>query len=108
MAISRPRVKVPEKAANGELVEVKTLVGHPMENGRRKDEKGAIIPKNIISRFEVQFNGKLVFAADVRTGVASNPLFNFFYKAVESGEFTFTWIEDTGEKVSEKAKMTVG
>ena len=107
MAIKRPRVKVPKKAAKGDIVEIKTLVGHPMETGRRKAKDGKVIPQNILTAFIVKFNGKDVFTADIRTGVSANPLFAFKYKAEESGEFEFTWKEDTGDTATKKKKMEV-
>ncbi len=107
MAIKRPRAKVPSKAAKGDIVNIKTLVGHPMETGRRKDKGGNVIPKNIINKFKVDFNGKEVFSADIRTGIAANPFFEFPFKATESGEFVFTWTEDTGETATAKKKMEV-
>lgn len=108
MAIENPRVKVPATAKAGEIVEVKTLVKHDMETGRRKDDAGNLVPKNIIQRFQVDFNGKEVFSVDMSTGIAANPFFAFPFKAVESGTFTFTWIEDSGDKKVETAEMKVG
>ena len=34
MAKIKPRVKVPKKAAAGEIVEIKALISHPMHTGR--------------------------------------------------------------------------
>jgi hypothetical protein len=39
MAKIKPRVKVPKKAAAGEIVEIKALISHPMHTGRAKDKK---------------------------------------------------------------------
>jgi sulfur-oxidizing protein SoxZ len=39
MAKIKPRVKVPKKAAVGEIVEIKALISHPMHTGRAKDKK---------------------------------------------------------------------
>ena len=33
-----PRVRVPAKAAAGEMIEIKTLISHEMESGQRKDQ----------------------------------------------------------------------
>ena len=43
MAMEKPRVKVPNKAKKGEIIEVKTLVTHPMETGLRKDAAGKVV-----------------------------------------------------------------
>jgi len=39
MAKIKPRVKVPKKAAAGEIIEIKALISHPMHTGRAKDKK---------------------------------------------------------------------
>jgi hypothetical protein len=39
MAKIKPRVKVPKKAAAGEIVEIKALISHPMHTGRAKTKK---------------------------------------------------------------------
>ena len=59
-----PRVRVPAKAAAGEMIEIKTLISHEMESGQRKDAKGETIPRKIINKFTASFNGKPVFAGN--------------------------------------------
>ncbi|MGB0233002.1 MAG: thiosulfate oxidation carrier complex protein SoxZ, partial [Candidatus Puniceispirillaceae bacterium] len=36
----KPRVKVPKTAEAGEIVEIKTLISHPMHSGRAVDGDG--------------------------------------------------------------------
>lgn len=103
-----PRVRVPAKAAAGEMIEIKTLISHEMESGQRKDSKGAAIPRKIINRFAASFNGKPVFSADWHAAISANPYQSFFFKAAESGEFTFTWKDDDGSEYAAKSKLTVG
>lgn len=108
MAIAKPRVSMPETAPKGEVIVIKTLVTHPMETGRRKGADGNMVPKNIIQRFEAKFNGKDFLTVDIAPGTSPNPYFEFPFKVTEAGEFTFTWIEDTGEKATETKKIAVG
>ncbi len=103
-----PRVRVPAKAAAGEVIEIKTLISHKMESGQRKDSKGEVIPRRIINKFTASFNGKPVFAADWYPAISANPYQSFFFKATESGEFTFTWKDDDGSDYVSKNKLTVG
>ena len=35
--MARPRVRVPETAAPGEVILIRALIGHPMESGQRRD-----------------------------------------------------------------------
>ncbi len=102
-----PRVRVPAQAKQGELIEIKTLISHEMESGQRKDAAGATVPRRIINRFTASFNGKPVFAADWHPAISANPYQSFFYKAAESGEFTFTWKDDDGSDYVARNKLTV-
>ncbi len=103
-----PRVRVPAQAKPGELIEIKTLISHEMESGQRKDAAGKIVPRKIINKFVAEFNGKPFFEAEWNPAISSNPFQSFFYKASESGEFTFTWKDDDGSNYVSKNKITVG
>ena len=45
------RVKAPKEAKRGEIVEIMTLISHPMDTGLRKDQYGILIPRKIINEF---------------------------------------------------------
>ena len=108
MAQPKPRIRVPKSASKGEVIEIKTLISHPMESGQRKDRKtGEVIPRKIINSFACTYNGKEVFKADFHPAISANPYMSFFVKAEESGEFEFTWIDDDGTTYSKKTKITV-
>ena len=108
MATPKPRIRAPKKASKGEVIEIKTLISHPMESGQRKDRKtGEIIPRKIINAFTCTYNGKEVFKADFHPAISANPYMSFFVKVEESGEFEFTWVDDDGTTYSKKSKLTV-
>ena len=102
-----PRVRVPTQAKPGELIEIKTLISHEMESGQRKDAAGKVVPRKIINKFTAAFNGKTVFEADWNPAISANPYQSFFYKAAESGEFTFTSKDDDGSDYVATNKLTV-
>lgn len=107
--MSKPRVKVPKKAKAGEVITIKTLIAHKMETGLRKNKKtGEPIPQNIISDFVAKFDGKEVFKVKLKGGISANPYFAFTTKVAKSGEFEFTWTEDTGKTWSTKKAIAVG
>lgn len=108
MAIkSAPRVRVPAQAKIGEIIEIKTLISHEMESGQRKDAAGKTVPRDIINTFEASFNGQPFFKAEWFPSISANPYQSFFYKAKESGEFTFSWKDDAGAEQKSTAKLTV-
>ena len=101
------RVRLPASAKPGELIEIKTLISHEMESGQRKDAAGAIVPRKILNKFTAAFDGKTVFEADWHASISANPYQSFFYRAVESGEFSFAWTDDDGTVTTAASKLTV-
>ena len=107
MSSIKPRVKVPKEVSIDEIVEIKTLIRHPMHSGRMKNADGQLIPRQIINSFSAKFNGKVVFQMDLEASISTNPYISFQYKAKESGKFDLEWIDDNGEKYSISKEMIV-
>jgi len=105
--MQKPRVKLPDSATVGEVIEIKTIISHNMETGQRKDLDGKIIPRNIINKFVAAFNGKPVFTANLGTGISANPYIAFTMKVPGPGVFEFTWTEDGGASTTEKQTLNV-
>ena len=103
----KPRLRVPSEAKKGDVIQIKTLVAHPMENGFRKDDNGKTIPRKIINKFVCTFGGKEVFRADLEPAIAANPYFEFTVKVEESGTFAFAWIDDDGTVTTAEQSITV-
>ena len=101
------RISVPSTAAKGEIIELKTLIKHPMDNGFMFSRGGERIPRHIIHRFEAMFNGEKVFQADWHEAVSSNPFLSFYALAEESGKFEFYWYDDDGTVYTDSAKIQV-
>ena len=100
-------INVPARARRGEIIEIKTLVSHPMETGYRRTQLGAPIPRDIVRRFVCTYNGAEVFSADLHPAIAANPFIAFSTVAVESGTLTFQWTGDNGFSVTESARITI-
>ena len=107
MSSIKPRVKVPKEVSVDEIVEIKTLIRHPMHSGRMKDADGQTIPRQIINSFSAKFNGKEVFQMDLEPSISTNPYIVFQYKDKESGKFDFEWVDDNGEIYSISKEMAV-
>jgi sulfur-oxidizing protein SoxZ len=104
---ARVVVSLPATAKRGELVEIKTLAGHPMETGFRRTQTGELIARDIITRFSCSYNGEEVFSAELHPAVAANPLLAFTVLANESGTLEFRWSGDNGFTASHSAKLSV-
>ena len=105
--MARALVTMPATAKRGDVVEIRTLVAHPMETGYRRGDDGRLLPRNIIRRFSCRYDGEVVFAADFYPAVAANPLLVFSTRATVSGSLTFTWEGDNGFSQTETALLTV-
>jgi sulfur-oxidizing protein SoxZ len=94
--MTRALVKVPATATHGEIIEIKTLISHPMETGYRRDGVGNILRQDIINRFVCLYNGLEVFRAELSPAIAANPFLSFYTVAVESGTIELQWTNDQG------------
>jgi sulfur-oxidizing protein SoxZ len=103
-----PRVRAPNKARVGEVIEIRSLISHAMESGQRRDPAGKVVPRKIINKFTASFNGKTFFEADWHPAVSANPYQAFFFRATESGEFKFAWTDDDGTEYSSTSRLAVG
>jgi len=101
------RVQVPREAKRGEVIEVRIAIQHPMETGFRYDNSGRAIPKNVINSLTCRYNGVEVFRAEMGSGIAANPYLQFYAVAEASGEFVFDWVDDSGNRGTERAAIVV-
>ena len=100
-------INVPPRARRGEIIEIKTLISHTMETGFRRTQVGALIPRDIISRFACTYNGTEIFRADLHPAISANPFIAFSTVAVESGTLEFHWTGDNGFRVTQSAAIVV-
>ena len=105
--MARALITVPDSARRGEIIEIKAIVGHPMEPGFRRTQLGTLIPRDIVTQFACTYNGVEVFSADFYPAISANPYLAFFTVATESGTLVFNWIGDNGFSVTESAAITV-
>ena len=103
----KPRIKLPETARAGDIIEVKTLISHIMETGQRRDKDGKPIPRKILNAFRATFEGQEVFAASLHPGTSANPYLVFNLKVPGPGELELTWTEDGGAVINERVKLNV-
>jgi len=105
--MARVLINVPARAKRGEVIELKTLISHPMESGYRVGTNGALIPRDIITLFTCTYNGQEIFRAELSPAIAANPFIAFFTTTTESGTLAFRWSGDNGFSATETAVITV-
>jgi sulfur-oxidizing protein SoxZ len=104
---ARALINVPAKARRGEIIEIKTLIAHPMETGFRVGLNGALIARDIITTFRCTYNGEEIFRAEFSPAIAANPFVSFFTVATATGTIEFQWEGDNGFSANESAPITV-
>jgi sulfur-oxidizing protein SoxZ len=106
MATARTLINIPA-ARNGEVIEIRATLGHPMETGHRPDSQGQRVPRDIVTRFECKLDGERVFGMDLFPAIAANPYIAFTLRAQRSGTLTFTWEGDNGFAHSETRPLVL-
>ena len=105
--MARTLITMPASAARGAVVEIRTLIAHPMETGFRAAEDGRVPPRDIVHRFRCHYNGELVVDAELFSAVSANPYFAFSIVATDSGSLSFAWEGDNGFAQTETRPFTV-
>jgi sulfur-oxidizing protein SoxZ len=105
--MARALITLPATAKRGEVMEVRTLINHPMETGYRRDADGQPLPRDLIRRFACRYDGELVFTAELHAAVAANPYLAFHAVATASGVLSFTWEGDNGFTQTESRSIVV-
>jgi len=103
----KPRVKVPSTARAGDVVTIKALINHQMESGHRTNEEGNIVPRDIIRRFNCEFNNELIFSCDMEPAISTHPYLKFYARVENSGTFKFSWIDDHNEITTAERSIEV-
>lgn len=101
--MSTPRIRLPRSASPGEVIEVRTLIDHPMVTAVATPG-----PRDMLARFEVTVNGETVIAYDFDNGSAANPTFTFHLRLQETSDFVFTWTHEDGHSFTAEGRVSVG
>jgi sulfur-oxidizing protein SoxZ len=104
---ARALINIPKNAKRGDVVEIKTLLSHPMETGFRTGTNGQLVPRDIIEKFVCTYNGEVVFSAELHPAISANPFISFTTIATESGALVFAWTDNHGETQVQTAHIDV-
>ena len=105
--MARALITTPKTARRGEIIEIRALIGHPMETGYRPGADGKVLARDIIRRFVCRYNGEQVFGAELHQAISANPYIAFHTVATESGTLEFRWEGDNGFSQTETATIEV-
>jgi len=105
--MGKVRVRVPSSIKPGDVIRVRVLVIHPMEQVQR-DKQNKIIEKNYnyINNVVATYLGKTVVTFDTTQSVSENPSFSFLLKVTDPGQIKVTFVDTTRAKYEGTADIT--
>ncbi len=88
-------IKIRSKRLDGKI-QIRTLIAHPMENGRQRDETtGRLIPAHFIQEIIVKHNDQVIISSNLGGSIAKDPFFTFMLKNAQSGDkITISWVDN--------------
>lgn len=105
--MARALIHMPATARRNDVLEIRALIGHPMETGYRPGPDGKSAPRDILTHFSCRYNGEVVFSAELHPAVSANPYLVFYTLALASGTLEFTWSGDNGFTQTERKAIVV-
>ena len=101
------RAQLKGDAASGSYTEVKVLMSHPMDTGRKKDDFDRLIPAHFVQLVTATLNGKTVLEAQWGTGISKNPYLTFRLTGAKIGDtIAVTWHDNFGETATQNIIVT--
>jgi thiosulfate oxidation carrier complex protein SoxZ len=94
--MSNARLQLPARIERGDVIKARLLIQHPMDSGYLQNLLGQLIPRNVIVWLTCDYDGQQVFKVEPSSGMAGNPLFEFYFRAGESGELRVRWLDEQG------------
>jgi sulfur-oxidizing protein SoxZ len=88
----------------GDLVQMRVLISHPMETGLRKDDAGQVVPAHFIELVSFVHKGRTILYAQWGPAVSRNPYLSFKFRGAGKGDkITISWVDNHGESWTDEA-----
>ena len=98
-------MKIRATAKEG-VTEVRILMQHEMETGRRKDDAGNLVPAWYITGVTVRHKDRIVLEGQFGTAVSKNPYLVFRFKGGIPGEkVSVRWVDNKGDSRLDEAEI---
>lgn len=81
-----------------DITEVKMIINHPMETGRKKNDAGELIAAYFIQLLTAKLNDKVVLEMQWGTGISKNPYLTFYLKGAKvDDKISVNWVDNLGK-----------
>lgn len=100
-------IKMRAQYKNG-LTELKILMSHPMETGRRKNDAGELVPAHFIQVVEVFLNNTKLLETHWGTGISKNPYLTLTMTAAKPNDTVrVEWHDNQGIRSQAEIKVII-
>lgn len=97
--------KIRAQVADG-IAEIRVLMIHPMETGRRQDPDGKLVPAHYIRNVEITLAGRMVLRTQWGVAISKNPFVGLRVRGAKVGdEVVVRWTDNLGESRSDRAVL---
>jgi len=88
----------------GDLVQMRVLISHPMETGLRKNDAGELVPAHFIELVSFTHKERTILSAQWGPAVSRNPYLSFKFRGAAKGDkITISWVDNQGESWTDEA-----
>ena len=94
--IGEARIKVPDRITRGEVIQVNSIVSHPMDTGFFRTAEGQPIPAWFIKEVVVSYGEEEVARFEWTSGISRDPVVTFTLKADREAPLTMVWTDNKG------------
>ena len=99
-------IKMRAQLNNG-ITELKVLISHPMETGRKKNDANELIPAHFVQLVTIKLNGHIVIEMQWGTGIAKNPYLTCYLdNAKLNDKISVEWEDNLGQSGADNVLVT--
>lgn len=90
----------------GDVVQVRVLISHPMETGQRKTPEGELIAQHFIQTVSASYKDRTVLSAQWGPAISRNPYLSFKFQGAAKGEkIKISWVDNKGDSRTDEATI---
>ena len=99
-------IKMRAQLKNG-VTELKVLISHPMETGRKKDDANALIPAHFVQLVTIKLNAQIIIELQWGTGIAKNPYLTCYLENAQINDMvSVEWSDNLGQSGADSILVT--
>lgn len=103
--MQNPRIALPRRLQANQVIEIRTLINHPMETGLRRNSEGVLLPQNLIKNMQLLLDQQPALEARFYTGTSANPYVRLNLKLAASSKAAFIWQDQQGQNLIEQREL---